>query len=431
MFDKINKKKIINKKKHNFLNSCFISFIGLLFFIIGREKIFFPLKWLKNEELNSLKLFFLGTNIYLQTNFIISIFFIFFKSRLDNGLDLKKIKSWINKIIIFFFSLIIIYTKNLLNKNNFSQIVLFFISLIITNYCLIEILMKIMNNYGICNSFNLIFCFDFIPKNWIKKKWNKEKIFELIFLYFITWLFIFITNLKWEIPVETNQIINKNNEIFKKKIKFGLKMDFSFVPFFYLSSFFSIFSIICKKVEKKNFFSTFFLKLNNFFKETEIILINNKYKELNFEKKNLFKIFYILSKNGNYFLKDNFLYWIKKKNWKIFICIFLIIFSRWLVTMIQKRKIDWKPEEIAKDLQKKGIYMININPGLQTKKIIINAINKIVLIWVLFNLILNIFFDNFFLEKDLIFSNWFNFVNIGIDIIKQIKIRYRYIHSED
>jgi len=65
---------------------------------------------------------------------------------------------------------------------------------------------------------------------------------ELLGCLFITVLFIYLTNFKCEIPIETNTLYSQDNKLAKKNVSpFGLKLNLSFMPFYYLSSILSFF----------------------------------------------------------------------------------------------------------------------------------------------------------------------------------------------
>jgi preprotein translocase subunit SecY len=99
------------------------------------------------------------------------------------------------------------------------------------------------------------------------------------------------------------------------------------------------------------------------------------------------------------------------------------------VVWSQMRFVQWKPSEISKDLRKQGIYVDGLRPGCTTSNLLKIIINKLVLFWYVIVLFFNVVFDNLF--SNLPFSNWFGGVNIGVDLIRQIRTKYRYIYANN
>lgn len=96
-----------------------------------------------------------------------------------------------------------------------------------------------MNQYGICNAFNIMLLVEFLPQDLFQGELGP---LSFLCLFFITVFFIWITNLKWEVPVDTNSLYSQDNSLLKKKnSKLGFKLSFSFMPLIYLSQFISFF----------------------------------------------------------------------------------------------------------------------------------------------------------------------------------------------
>lgn len=55
-------------------------------------------------------------------------------------------------------------------------------------------------------------------------------------LFLISIFFIWLTNLKWEVPVETNTLYSQGKPLTKSRSTLGFKLSFSFMPLIYLSS---------------------------------------------------------------------------------------------------------------------------------------------------------------------------------------------------
>jgi preprotein translocase subunit SecY len=126
-----------------------------------------------------------------------------------------------------------------------------------------------------------------------------------------------------------------------------------------------------------------------------------------------------------------------KNYWWVIAAIITLLFLRWLSVWFQVTKVNlWKVEEITNNLRERGIYIDNVAPGEDTEKLLSKEVNKVVLVWFCLITLFNIFFDNFFItsnvaggEKLLMFTNWFGGVNIGVELLKQISSKYKYITS--
>ena len=96
------------------------------------------------------------------------------------------------------------------------------------------------------------------------------------------------------------------------------------------------------------------------------------------------------------------------------------------------RKVNpWKTGEISKDLRSRGIYINYLAPGRSTRNLLKKVINKIIIFWYFIILIFNIIFDNMFkgFAGYLSFFSWFGSVNIGTDLFRQIRTKYKYIRT--
>jgi len=86
---------------------------------------------------------------------------------------------------------------------------------------------------------------------------------------------------------------------------------------------------------------------------------------------------------------------------------------------------------MSKDFRGRGIYINRLAPGHSTRNLLRKVINKIIFFWYFIILIFNIIFDNIFkgFPEFLSFFNWFGSVNIGVDLVRQIRTKYKYIKT--
>jgi hypothetical protein len=93
------------------------------------------------------------------------------------------------------------------------------------------------------------------------------------------------------------------------------------------------------------------------------------------------------------------------------------------------RKVRWETSKISKELRGRGIYVNQVSSGTSTRNLLRKIINKLVVFWNFIVLIFNIIFDNIFKNTALTFANWFGGVNIGVDLVRQIQTKYKYIEA--
>ena len=392
-----NKEKRKIQKYYVFGVSCLVSLIGLAFYWIGRN-IPFP-SWVRNQEnkLISFGNLFLGTSLHSNINFFLEIFFSFFESsssedKIDT-IKTRKWKHWISKTLILFFSFLSPCLKqpNLLLREDWKDIVLLGLVSVVTNYCLLEMIIQLMNQYGICNAFNLMFFFELLPIVKLEVKGGKWPLWSFL-LYLFSWfaitvLFIWITNLNWEIPVETNNLYNQNNDLVKKtRFHLGFKLNFEFSSFYFLSWIISQIYYIKKKSPNDNDF---------------------------------WEIFFNLNEKGRIF-------WTGAIGATI-----LLILLRYLFSWLAISRGRLRPSEVSKDLREKGIYIDGLPSGNPTKKLLKKVINKMIFFWFFVITVFNLVFELLIADHliNLSFINWFISVNVGVSLIQQIITKYRYIQA--
>ncbi|WP_172575407.1 hypothetical protein [endosymbiont GvMRE of Glomus versiforme] len=287
-----------------------------------------------------------------------------------------------------------------------------------------------MNQYGICNFLNLVLFTEFTPFGWLQKNWSR---IWIVWLYLITIFFIWITNLKLEMPVEINTLYNQNNKLLKNsEFKLGFRLNFSLIPLIYLSTFIRhVYTFFLMRGR------TDWTSLGSIFSNLEKankdkIILNEKHRR---GKKGFWYCFFSLNEDKWIFNWKNLEKLLSRNKWMIVGAIIFLVLFRWLVIWFQARKISpWKTKEISKDLQKRGIYINYISPGNSTRQLLKKIVNKIIIFWNFSILILNIIFDNIFAyagknAEKLNFMSWFGGVNIGVELIRQIRTKFEYIKN--
>ena len=439
-------KRRISRKYYGFFLACLASLAGLLVYILARHKIPFPHQWLPNinhpdaEAVKATKLFFAGIGIHLQVNFALGIVFMLLNPEKMDRIKLQKWKFWITRSLIFIVSVawgLLQYWEHIKPEVTGGWGSILLLSLIITviNCCLLELLIQLMNQYGICNAFNLILFTEFLPLRWLSKSWTENKgtlVLGIFLLFLLTIFFVWLTNLKWEAPVETNTLYSQERESFvKSRSTLGFKLNFSFMPLIYLSSAISfIYSLVLMRREGTDW--------------TSWGDISKSWRAAGQEKfsssqdlttsKNSFSTLFNLNENRHIFYWENLVNWIKENKWMIIGALLFLIFLRWLMVWLQMSKQQWASKEISKDLRQRGIYFSHLSPGKVTRLLLKKIINKLVLFWNFLILVFNVIFDNLFVplfgkQTELAFLGWFGGVNIGVELIRQIRTRYKYIRN--
>lgn len=436
------KKKRASRQYYAFLFACLASLLGLFIYLLGAKKIPFPHQWIPginsgDEQMKALKatkLLLFGISIHLQVNIALQFFFILLNPEKMDRVKFQKWRFWISRTLIFLFSIVFGLAKYWSNvKGSWGSILLLSLIITVINCCLLELLIQLMNQYGICNAFNLILFTEFLPYDWIAENWTKP--LPMICLTLITVFFIWIINLKWEAAVETNTLHNRDSKILKKnKSKLGFRLNMSFMPLIYLSQFTSyIYNVVLMRRAGVNWGS-----LENITNGWNAANGQRELKKIELERNpslgsDSFSESFFLLNEGRYIFSGKKLgAWFWGKKWLILGALGLLLFLRWLVVWIQMRKINpWKTGEISKDLRSRGIYINYLAPGHSTRNLLKKIINKIIFFWYFIILVFNIIFDNIFkiFSPFLSFFSWFGSVNIGVDLVRQIRTKYKYIKT--
>lgn len=448
--------KRIRLKYQNFFLSFFYTFFLLFIYFLGKYVIPFPGEYFLGKLPDkSINIFSSGISFHFQIGFYVSSLFAvynyLFNKENQNIEKIKRIRLNLSKFLKSnIFSLYGLsyywYGKN----NSYYSMFITYLAFFASN-CLLEIIIGLINDHGVCNGFNLMLFTETISVDWLKDSaltLNKEntnffsliniknilfsrRLFTFSILFSLTLLFSWISNLKWEVPVETNNNYFNNNEMLNNnRFKFGFKMSFGFTNLIHLS--FLINSIY---------------HINSLFLLRKKMSISDSYKASNNDL-NSFEIdspiFYesflaLNNKNSNF---KNVFSRISKENSKLYLAFPTYLIFSFLSNWMLVYNFQIKPKEISDDLKKRGIYFDGIPSGDYTEKLISIVINKLVFIWSIFVIIINLFFDQFLFEEDfssnrslkrnsLSFINWFNGVSIGIELFNQIKNKYEYIQSYD
>lgn len=430
------------QKYYSFLTSCLWSFLGLVFYLFAKNFARFPDKWLTGSSQSSVNLFSFGISIHSGVNFFLQMLFSFLT--LEKRADYPKIrkwKYWAKKILIF--ASCITYTTfqnwdHLKSGSHIKWEDVFFLGLITTviNCCLIDLLLQLMDQYGVCNAFNLIFFADCLSVGWIIKE-NRNHL-KILGLFLITVLFIWITNLKWEVPVETNTLYSQDDSLAKKTTShLGFKLNFSFIPFYYSSWFLSWiygFKIVWEEINQssqsrkvKEIIRRGMEKLRSL-ERKRVVSITDK----EVDNKSWGDILFIINEEKNFL---NWKQWKEiltcRKKWKIFGVTTFFFFLRWLFSWFQVSQMQWKSSEVSEDLQQRGVYLDGIPPGRSTQKLVKKIVNKLIIFWFFLVVFpLNLVFDNLISGEGFpTFTSWFSSVNIGISLIHQIRTKYKYVQA--
>lgn len=460
-----NKKNIFSL---GFFKALLCSLLGLTFYIIGKKAIPFPEKWMNADKGNSL--FFIGIFSHLTVSWVTSYVFLLFDPEKYGAEKVKKWRDRLSKIFTF----IVFASNGLISywdfvKTSASYIALLILILLVIN-CLIDALIQWMNKYGVCSGFSLLLFVEFLPIRWFsqtlfptirdswqgKTSWTQGGLFQqpwfcILLLLTITIFFIWIINLKWEVPVESNTTYFADNPLVKKhRFKLGFRMSFSFMSLYQLAQFLGwIFVAIKLPGAKANPDSNWLFRIIQ-----KIQWINsNPENPQNLNRQatiwqggneSIGESFFLLNNKRRLF--SNLFQWIGGWKGVILLALLILILFRWLAIWFSVRKFSLKTKDISDKLKKKGIYINYLSPGKWTRELLKKVINRLVLVWICVILIFNIIFDQIFanLEKKEVelvkldyrferpgsffprFLDWFGSVGIGIDLYRQIRTKYKY-----
>ena len=214
-------------KYQNFFLSFFYTFFLLFIYFLGRNLIPFPGEYflgksfISNSNNNIKNIFSSIIDNHLSVNFFTSGFFaaynrLFNNDNQQNGEKIKRIKVNLSKFLRSnIFSLLGLY--HYFNNKNYSyySIIITYLVFFASN-CLLEVIIGLISDYGVCNGFNLLLFVETMPFSWLKnnnfplskEKSNffslsnfknilfSKKIITFSSLFLLTFIFSLISNLK-------------------------------------------------------------------------------------------------------------------------------------------------------------------------------------------------------------------------------------------
>ncbi|RHZ37585.1 hypothetical protein [endosymbiont GvMRE of Glomus versiforme] len=471
------KKKISQRKKifsFTFIKALLCTLLGLTFYIIGKKVIPFPEKWMGATDNRSL--FFLGISIHLTVSWFVGMFFMF----LDQEKYGEKIKKWrdrLSKIFTFLGFVIVGLTSYWSSvSDSMGKIALLTLILLVIN-CLIDALIQWMNKYGVCSGFSLLLFVEFLPTKWISEtlwpslqgknnNWANAGLWQqpwfcMLLVLAITIFFIWIINLKWEVPIESNATHFTNNPLVKKhRSKLGFRMSFSFMHLYQLAQILGWFFILIKLMggwgganhpePSNNFFVRMVQKwqwVSSDYRNPQNL--SRQSVVWRGGKEGIGESFFLLNNKKRLF--DNLFQWIGGWKGVIIFALLLLIIFRWLAVWFGIRKMNLRTKKISDDLKKKGVYINHLASGKWTRELLKKIVNRLVFFWFCIILLFNIVFDQIFtnLEKKEVYNireagkvipgasekpgqffprflDWFGSIGIGIDLYRQIRTKYKY-----
>ena len=165
-----NKRKRVRLKYLDFLSSIFITFALFFLYLLGKFYVKFPFNQGKNSYIFS-NLFEIQLYLRMISGVIFSLFYgflslIWSKDKLEQKRnDVNDLRSKILKIIKpNIIALIGIYSQWMYIRSSYFLIFLIYATYFASS-CLLEIIIDLINRYGICNGFSLILFTEIIPTN--------------------------------------------------------------------------------------------------------------------------------------------------------------------------------------------------------------------------------------------------------------------------
>jgi len=425
-------------------------------------------------------LFFIGISAHLMVSWIITGIFMFIDSE-KHGDKVKKWRDRLSKIFTFL-GFIVVGLSSYWGyiQNSVGYIALLTLILLIIN-CLIDALIQWMNKYGVCSGFSLLLFVEFLPTQWISNtlwpslkgesgNWTNAGLLQqpwfcMLLVLAISIFFIWIINLKWETPIESNATHFADNPLVKKhRSKLGFRMNFSFMHLYQLAQFLGWTFVLIKLIggwggincpdTSSNFLVRIIQKcqwVNSNPRNPQNLARQSVVWEGG--KEGVGESFFLLNNKKRMF--GNLFQWIGGWKGAILFALLLLILFRWFAVWLGIRKLNLRTRKISSDLKKRGIYVNYLPAGKWTRELLRKIVNRLVFFWFCIILLFNIVFDQIFtnLEKKEVemvkeaskinletpgiaetrpgqffprFLDWFGSIGIGIDLYRQVRTKYKY-----
>lgn len=445
-------KKIKKKRIWSFVVSVLVSLLAILTYSFFRYLIKFPgilspsvggiaVSVFSKEKIWNYSFLCLGISPFVHTSMIMNFILFFLHRKEIDPITLKRIKFWLYRLILIvvcvygglstegFFSSIKETLK--LGNEGIVRVLLFFTTLLIIYCCFFDLLIFFFNKFGVCDVFNVFFIFYITEglKVNFSLEWKNILGFGLILLMAFAWFVI--TNCKWGVPVKSNAISaveeKKQDYLFKRNFKLDFKFNFSSFHlynvtmllhclFVLIAVYFGWERLTSIREQGEGFWRTLLKGISS--GEQLFFLIPKWIQPICGMNLSSFPF----SWKGNIFSQDS-------KTWIIIPNILLFVFIRWLVIFCQRKYMDLKASEIAKNLCQRGIYINGVQPGYSTQVLIDKNLSRMVNIWFIAQLIGNVLFDNFvfkIFKSTLSFISLLNLINTKKELVQQVSTKVRY-----
>ena len=444
-------KKIRRRRMLSFFSDVMTTLLGVVVFLLLRYIIKFPNIFLNpvsrsisERESWNFSFLCLGISPFIHTSMVMNFIFFFLQRKEIDPITLKKIKSWLYRSILIiacifggittFYELITETLKTDLSSG-LLRVFLFFITILVIYCCLFDLLILFFNKFGVCDIFNIYFVFYIAEGLKIAFEWKNSVYFILASLMAFSWFLI--TNCKWGVPVRSNAVSNieddQKSSFLKRDFKLEFKFNFSSFHLYNITTllrcFFSLFAVAYSwnrnwdKIEsnKPGFWSKL-LKVASVVakQQRSLIAVLPNWMQLVYKINSSLLPF---SEKEVRMLLNN------HSGFSIISCGIFFILFRWFIVYCQRKYMDLKGGEIAKDLRQRGIYIDGVQPGYPTYKLIDKNLSRMVHVWFLVQFIGNILFDNlvFLIFKNtLSFISWLNLINTEKELIQQISTKISY-----
>lgn len=439
-----NKSRRNKLKYQKFIFSALYTIVGLTLFLLGKHLISGPSNWLLGATTNE-KLFSFNLSLHWQIAIALNGFFSAYNYLYKKNDEGREKSEQLKFLVSKFLKLIIICSYGVYANWAAVRGSYFLIFLVAAVYfsvnCLLELLVELMNDHGVCNGFSLMFFADLVPLRWIIgscslvmqallswEEFRKAKFLPFLAIAILSVCFVKITNSRWEAPVETNKLYFANNKLLNDEhSKFGIRMNFGFMNIIQISFFMKLIVACYLALYAPQFAGLSIIqRFLNWFSTSNFQVDPNS----------LFQTF-LFTNNSNDFFRH---FWTFCRVPNFLLALFTSLFITYTLNWITVLYTQIKPREISEDLRKRGIYFAGVHPGSDTKSFIRRSANRLILVWTIFVIVTNFLFDTAFYQSTPnvrersarpSFFNWFSGVNTGVELFRQIKTKYEYAKAYD